>query len=449
MDYKANFASVFLSGEGPMQLLLSALGFQPQFHWEGAAYLGSGTIVVGASALVFFWVKKQKIAISPIPALLIWSSLPLLLFSFAWPFVWKLESLLQYLPIVQQFRAPGRFAWFFFYAINIGAVVMLQYFWSHHRKTTWVLLPIYVFLFAWESVPRQMRLGQTIQSERNLFSEEFLPEPWKKKVEVLQKDSTLTAIIALPFFHYGSDVFQLDAPDRAKAEAFVLAFHSKLPLVNSSNPRASLSESRQQLNLFSELRFLLPYTALPVPNWAVVRCEDEAIRPQEQWLWERSQTTASSNMGTLSNDQWLLGKEEYKRVEQAWRIKNVSESARIQMPLSASTIRVEKGAYQIIGECQLPSIAQRYWVELDVATDNTVEWPHMLFILEQNDEAGASQWKTVTTAASTSGLPDNVYRLRFYAEDLYPNKPVQLIAHHNAWQTITATVLRCELLPAR
>jgi hypothetical protein len=448
MEYKANFASVFLSGEGPMKLLLDFLNIQPQFHWEGAAYIGMGTMLVAVMALFFFFVKKEKPSLGVFPKALICGSLPLLLFSFAWPFVWKLESLLHALPIVQQFRAPGRFAWFFFYAVNIGAVVMLQYFWSQHRKTGWVLLAMYLFLFVWESVPRQMRLGQRMQSEPNLFSQEFLPESWKKKVDALHQDSTLTAIIALPFFHYGSDVFQLNASDKAKSEAFVLAFHSQLPLANSSDPRASLSESRQQLNLFSSPQFLLPYSTVPAPNWAVVRCEDEAIRAQETWLWERSSTTQHNNIHRLSHAQWLTGQADYNRIVEAWSSVQLADSALIRMTLTDSILDIDKGQYQIIGECLLDSSATRYWVEVDLFSENTLLFPHTLLILEQEDENNKGQWKVVQTAASNSGLPDNVYRLGFFAEGLYPNKQIRLIAHHNNWGTVTASVLRCELIPA-
>jgi len=61
---------------------------------------------------------------------------------------------------------------------------------------------------------------------------------------------TANAIVPLPFFHFGSDFIGVNANDSTRVEAMSLALIAQIPLVASGNPRVSLTESRNIMNLF-------------------------------------------------------------------------------------------------------------------------------------------------------------------------------------------------------
>jgi hypothetical protein len=102
--------------------------------WEGIAYIG---LVASITTLVliinFFKTRKRTSKISLqklldvtdnsfLNAVLLGSVIALFL-SFAYPFQWQMQNLLNYTGPFRQFRASGRFNWLFFYCIINGLIV--------------------------------------------------------------------------------------------------------------------------------------------------------------------------------------------------------------------------------------------------------------------------------------------------------------------------------------
>lgn len=129
LHYHAQFESIFLPATGPL------LDF---YNWispikvasiqeEGASYVGLvGFIVLIFSVyrillfvlkrrygrLIFFTLNKEL-------NVLLFTGILILFYSMAFPFRWGMENILDYMPFIRQFRAPGRFAWIFYYTFSI------------------------------------------------------------------------------------------------------------------------------------------------------------------------------------------------------------------------------------------------------------------------------------------------------------------------------------------
>lgn len=111
--------------------------------YEGYAYIGLLPflyVVFSLFKLVRERFKFEFNNCSPLIVLLL-ASIPLLLFSFGWPFtlVPKGELYLEYVGLVKQFRAIGRFTWPFYYMIGLASVLWLFQF-VKKEKAFYVLL---------------------------------------------------------------------------------------------------------------------------------------------------------------------------------------------------------------------------------------------------------------------------------------------------------------------
>jgi hypothetical protein len=255
--FTAKIETVFISTLPPFRHILSQIYKIKGQNWEGIAYVGVTSLL--AILFSFFLVLKRRNEILNAISrnsnyrtlfLLILSSFVLLLFSMGYPFKWNLENLLDYFSFVKQFRAPGRFAWAFYFITTLfSAILISKYFIRFQNKFTRnIICSSILLLFVVEGIPYHTSIAKNLFVP-NCFDKRNLSAEFN---EIIKKANELKAqaIIPLPFFHIGSDYYYWEGTQKIKTFSFILSYHSKIPLTACLTPRASISESRNTIQLF-------------------------------------------------------------------------------------------------------------------------------------------------------------------------------------------------------
>lgn len=270
-QFRASFQTVFTSTASPLAGFYETLGMDAahvNHLGEGWAYVG-----LSASLLLLTWLTLrllQRFKSFPLPfklnfeqqLLLIILTLFLLLAA-ALPFRLheSLEGLLDGFPPLRQLRAPGRMGWIFAIGINVLVFTLLYRVIERQagmRKKGFIGIAIVLLgLTTYEGIElhraatAKMILNNPFDREQLATNPEvsYLLEP----LDALDF-SGYKAIIPLPYFHVGSELFlpESHAPFRSQLEAMVLSYHTGIPLTGSHLSRISRSESMASLQFFSD-----------------------------------------------------------------------------------------------------------------------------------------------------------------------------------------------------
>lgn len=219
-------------------------------QWEGMAYIGLtaviGFIVICLDLLIRF-IKKRSwnniliVTDKLVLNILFWASLILLAYSFGIPFIFDLEFLTDYIGPLKQLRAVGRFSWLFFYVINIVVVYRISQ-WRNQsviRNALVVLSIILLFTDACYYLKgRQARMNNRLVE-------------WNDKNDILPVNQMLSglnaaefqAILPLPFYHMGSESFNVPFRCDILAKACHVSLKTGLPIMAINSGRASVSQS--------------------------------------------------------------------------------------------------------------------------------------------------------------------------------------------------------------
>lgn len=253
--YTSNFESVFLPSKAPFRPLLDKMMKIDQ-NWEGLAYIGVGSIVailllIGIESRKYFQKKSLIIPKTPI-AIATYAALILLLLSMGYPFKLKMEFLLDWFPIIKNFRGIGRFSWVFFYVATIGSFVYLNHLYLvSKRKLPVLIVAVFVsFSFFAEALPYHYEVSRIINKSPNLFDERQLPETFLNGLKQIEKEK-YQAIIPLPYYHIGSENNWKAASDKIYKISMLLAYHSGIPLMGNYSTRTSIPEARKLMQFFS------------------------------------------------------------------------------------------------------------------------------------------------------------------------------------------------------
>jgi len=259
-----NFNSVFLPIKEPLKPIIKSLIGSYEQIWEGWAYIGIASIIIiilyfSLSATKSFKVKKpvfdnRWFDNKQLQYILI-SSILLLIFSMAYPFRLNLEWMLDYVAVLKQFRAVGRFAWVFFFAITISSVYftdrMSKYYFSKNKRAIAILLLFLLpALYFMEALPYHSKISKTISSSSNMFDFQQLDTDLKKGIEEINTDD-YQAILPMPFFYIGSENFGKFGTDKIYLLSQITSYHTNLGIIGSYLTRTSIWESKNLMQLMS------------------------------------------------------------------------------------------------------------------------------------------------------------------------------------------------------
>lgn len=261
---RADYNTIFFPNQKPLKPLFETIFGQYNGTWEGWAYIGIGSLAI----LLFYFIlisrdsiKNRKLVFGEKwfdnrhLQIAILASALLLLFSMALPFRMYLRWLLDYMPVLKQFRAVGRFAWVFYFVVTVSSVYIIDKLSKHYFKankniiavTIMILLPLSYFAEAW---PYHANASKNIVESPNLFRLNQLRPELRKGIEKIVAND-YQAILPMPFFYKGSENYGKDGTDKIYLLSQLISFHTDLPILGSYLTRTSIWESKNIMQIIS------------------------------------------------------------------------------------------------------------------------------------------------------------------------------------------------------
>lgn len=295
--FLASIETVFISTHKPFRHLLSQLYPITEQNGEGIAYVGITTLLclLGLPYLVYkrraeisSLCKQSAMAKSYVYMGI--AAFALLLFAMGYPFKWHMDWLLDYMPAIEQFRSPGRFAWVFYFVATIGTIVIIDRYFIPKANTRLrtSIISLLLVLFTVEGVPYHMDMHKRHFPE-NQFKYGNLDAERKEIVELLKKQRP-QAIIPLPFFHYGTDFYNIVGSVDISNTSLLMSYHSGIPVMASLTPRNSLTEAEQLIQVISndviEKQIALKVNA---DKPFIIICRKEWLSEEEQALLAKAE----------------------------------------------------------------------------------------------------------------------------------------------------------------
>lgn len=310
LDYTSSFKSIFEPFTGFFRPWFLKFTEANSASWEGYAFVGVTSLLLLAVAFTLKLRTTYKSFLSAPwwPVFLI-TGAGAAVFACGLPFVGRYEHWLHKIPYLEQFRAPGRFAWIFYYTLGV-----------------WLWFSLSVWVENWSKALRAVALGtlllvaaadgyefQKVTSlqvkNANVFAESNVTLESLAEYDEIMAHESPKAILPIPFFHFGSDYYVCGGNEEAKVKAYAAAYHTGVPLLANSNPRVSLVESRNHLQLWSgDYTYKNMWDTLPSgASLYVLRCGE----PQ----WQNEKALAESDV------RWL--KPEFERADWEERMSTV------------------------------------------------------------------------------------------------------------------------------
>jgi hypothetical protein len=208
-----------------------------------------------------------KFSSFPVLNFLIVSGIVTLFYSFGWPFIFGYEKIVYNLGFLQQMRALGRFAWLFFYIINIALVVLVWHLPQRLNKSylKWPLISFVLFVLSYDAYMNVLNYNDTLNNRIAELSDSQnkLPEnQWMNKVN----SSEFQAILPFPYFHVGSENVSVEPKHNSVRYPYIVSLKTGLPIVAVLSSRISLSHTFENLKLIIEPNGQIPQLLVDFKN---------------------------------------------------------------------------------------------------------------------------------------------------------------------------------------
>ncbi len=310
MVFIAKLETVFLPSNPPFHSIINSLISINQQIWEGWAYIGM-TSIFGIILFLFISIKENILGVKlnlfnkyfpdkQLQSFTIAGFL-ILLFSMGYPFRLGLQNLADIIPAFKEFRAVGRFAWVWYYIINIATIYFFYNFFNSFSKK-WKFAKIFVLiilgcLIIFEGLSYHKNNKKFLFQYPNYFNKELLPQNLKDALERIKVDE-FQAIIPIPYYSKGSESFEIQGTYQSIFASTLISFHTGLPILGNYLARTSIPESKKVSQLISpsfikkeiekdiksDKKFLLIYTKEKISvyqqqiiNKAKILYEDESL----------------------------------------------------------------------------------------------------------------------------------------------------------------------------
>ena len=259
------FLSFVTKGEDIFTSSISSLGSNFSFLFlekngvgleEGYDYIGFipslFCIFLILNFIVIIFKKQlniQPFVLTTFKKIILLSGVLSLLFSMGVPFVWRLESLLDYIGIIKQFRALGRFSWIFYFGISIVTLNSIDIFLKQlliEKKKLAVLTSVVILVFfsAIEmfsyGIKFQERCDDGVKNYKGFIPEIDSIKLFNKEASI---DTQFQGMIVLPFYMTGSDKNSQEGFGHIIDFSFQYALATNIPMMNSIIARCSWSQT--------------------------------------------------------------------------------------------------------------------------------------------------------------------------------------------------------------
>lgn len=248
---------------------------------EGAGYIGIiGELVLLIAigvALVRYIKNRQQIehpisnAQRPFGKVWLLMALFAVVFAHGAPLIWMKWSI-DYISLFRQFRTLGRFVWLYYYIVTLFTLVYIYRAYLHYKTKGKriisygvLIMPILVWTYEAKSYVRYAHDRQTagFYNYDFVFNEvKYVPD-WNQFLAAHNRKAVnFQAIIALPYFHIGSEKLWVYGDDAwITSLAFQTAFQTHLPLFDVHMSRTSWSQTFEQVRILAG-----PYGDMAIMN---------------------------------------------------------------------------------------------------------------------------------------------------------------------------------------
>lgn len=237
---------------------------QPFFQWidrqiikfrptyiENRAYLGLVSLLVGIVILLRgLSPKRRGLAFDNTHGAFLrsafWASFILLLFALGLPFtIQGLEFLLDYAGPVRQFRSVGRFAWIFYYVMNIVAFTWLY---EQLREKSWryYLLIAAILVLSIEAYYSAYAYDLRLDTTEELHGGKSF-----KDLPGINYDD-FQAVLTVPYYNIGSDQFWWEPEGFILQKSLTMSIQTGLPVTSAMLTRSARSQTLKQLQFVTE-----------------------------------------------------------------------------------------------------------------------------------------------------------------------------------------------------
>jgi hypothetical protein len=296
----ASFKSVFTPDEPPLgPLFKGQFGFT-QSGMEGRSYIGLVCVFIAMFCvyrLIRFIIRKNfSRTINPVAPqwlrIAVLASIPVLLYSMAFPFRLHMEFLMEWFNVIRQFRAVGRFTWIFYYVFDVFAFYliwqMFRYIKMKGLKTTaYTFISLVFITFFAEAYYHQVQAAYLMEDRINYFNPDRIPKKYAELVEAVNKvKKDYQCFLPLPFFHIGTDNFTTTENDEALRMTFIVNYYTGFPTIACCSARVPIHEGKKIMEFIS-----LPYIDKPIQkdlpdkkNFLVIYIKGELDQVDSYWL---------------------------------------------------------------------------------------------------------------------------------------------------------------------
>lgn len=287
----ASPASVFVPNSGPFKSVLKNIISDAPQEYEGLAYVSLFCVMlIAVTALIIPFIIKRLRLQKDILCIFL-ASVVLLLFSFG-IHNWLFDTFHIKTNLFNQFRALGRFAWFFYYALPVFLIAFLYQSFakiiSAVRLQT-ISLTGSILFFGLNFIEAHNLLytySHDIFRDRNFFNPKLLNAEEKINISKIKKEEP-QAILTLPAFFLGSEVYSRQGNDRSMVPAIIYCFHTKTPIWGSFLSRTSISETADNIELLNAYKEKRTIIALLNEQPFFVITTNESLLPDEERLNEK------------------------------------------------------------------------------------------------------------------------------------------------------------------
>ena len=299
--YNSEPDDIFIPHHPPLRPLLQHF-FDIQLKWEGWAYVGLLTTLI-LTFLIFHFIKKgiQQKHIYP---KLNWlqnehlkiafpASLLCLIFAFGYPFK-AFPELLEWFPIIKNFRTTGRFGWIFYFVSTVSITFLLHEYLEKAKTqkskffiAAVCLLPLTYLI---EGFAHHYEMSYKITQQINVFDKKNLNQDYTTALSKIPKDK-YQAIIPLPYYHCGAEDFRRPIHDLSSKVSKIFSYHSQIPLMAFDVGRTSIMEGKKMIQTLSPTYYKkLIINDLPSDKPFLIVISDALDSPYEKAIKDRANT---------------------------------------------------------------------------------------------------------------------------------------------------------------
>ncbi|NOZ35304.1 MAG: hypothetical protein GXO80_08400 [Chlorobi bacterium] len=259
---RADFDTIFIAHHKPLNPIWYKIINLHQ-TWEGWAYIGIASIIAIIIFLISSFIKSRKnkkftvnndFFPDKIFKYIFFASIITLLYSMALPFRAGLRFIVDdWIPLLKQFRAVGRFAWIFYYVITIWSSI---YFYKKgkelllkNKKLIAFILFALPALYIVEGVSYHQTTYKELVKSPNMFDYNQIDDYYKDALKNINPKN-YRAIFPLPFYYINPD-YGNPGTEKIFKITMILSYHLKLPIQGSYLGRTGTFEAKKNKQLLA------------------------------------------------------------------------------------------------------------------------------------------------------------------------------------------------------